>query len=152
MTVYRIQDEILIKAPLPEVWDFFSNPRNLQKITPKDMQFEHVYEPDDKYVYPGMLLTYKVSPLLGIPLTWVTEINHVEYQKRFVDAQLKGPFSMWHHIHEFQELEAGTIARDILYYGMPFGLFGKLAHSFTVEKQTKAIFKFRKKALSEIFS
>ena len=69
MSVFRIQDEIIIKAPLAEVWDFFSNPMNLQKITPNDMQFKHVYAPDAKYVYPGMLLTYKVSPLLGIPLT-----------------------------------------------------------------------------------
>jgi ligand-binding SRPBCC domain-containing protein len=99
-----------------------------------------------------MLLVYKVSPLLGIPLTWITEITHVEPLKRFVDDQLKGPFGLWHHIHEFEEVPNGTLARDILYYRMPFGVLGKLAHSFTVAKQTREIFAYRKKALEKIFS
>lgn len=151
MSVYRLQDEILINAPLDEVWDFFTDPRNLEKITPKEMAFTNVYEPDAEKVYPGMLLVYKVSPLLGIPITWITEITHVEPKKRFVDDQLKGPFGMWHHIHEFEQVDGGTLARDILYYSMPFGILGRLAHSFTVAKQTKEIFNFRKMALEKIF-
>jgi len=152
MSLYRIQDEICINAPLVDVWDFFANPKNLQKITPTKMKFTHVYEPDANYVYSGMLLTYRVSPLLGIPVTWITEITHVEFQKRFVDNQVHGPFGMWHHIHEFEQVEKGTLARDILYYKMPFGLLGRATHSFIVRRQTEEIFKFRKKALSEIFS
>lgn len=151
MSVYQLQDELFINAPLNEVWDFFSDPRNLQKITPDHMGFKHVYEPDAEKVYPGMLLVYKVSPILGIPLTWITEITQVEPQKRFVDDQVKGPFGLWHHIHEFDEVEGGTLARDILYYRMPFGILGQLAHSFTVAKQTKEIFKFRKAAVEKIF-
>jgi ligand-binding SRPBCC domain-containing protein len=151
MSVYRLQDEIVIYAPLDEVWDFFTDPRNLKKITPEKMAFQDVYEPDAQKVYPGMLLVYKVSPLLGIPLTWITEITHVEPKKRFVDDQLEGPFGMWHHIHEFEEVDGGTLARDILYYSMPFGFLGTLVHSFTVAKQTKEIFKFRKAALEKLF-
>jgi len=152
MSVYRLQDEILIKAPLDAVWDFFTDPRNLQKITPDKMGFKHVYEPDAEKVYPGMLLVYKVSPLLGIPLTWITEITHVEPKKRFVDDQLKGPFGMWHHIHEFESVEGGTLAKDLLYYRMPFGVLGDMAHPFTVAKQTQEIFKFRKAELEKIFA
>lgn len=151
MSVHRLQDELIINAPLDEVWNFFTDPRNLKKITPKKMAFQNVYEPDSEKVYPGMLLIYKVSPLLGIPLTWITEITHVEPKKRFVDDQLKGPFGMWHHIHEFEEVPGGTLARDILYYAMPFGILGELAHSFTVERQTNEIFKFRKAALEKLF-
>jgi ligand-binding SRPBCC domain-containing protein len=151
MSVYRLQDEIIVKATLDEVWDFFTDPRNLKKITPQEMQFKDVFEQDEEKVYPGMLLVYKVSPLLGIPLTWITEITHVEPKKRFVDDQIQGPFSMWHHIHEFEEHVEGTLVRDILYYKMPYGLLGTLAHGFTVKKQTSGIFEYRKMALDKIF-
>lgn len=151
MATYRIQDEIVIDAPLDEVWDFFTNPRNLQRITPESMNFKHEYEPDAEKVYPGMLLVYKVSPIAGIPLEWITEITEVQPKKRFVDDQRKGPFAMWHHIHEFEARGEQTLARDILYYRMPFGMLGRLAHGFTVKRQTQEIFAYRKKALKEIF-
>jgi ligand-binding SRPBCC domain-containing protein len=151
MAVHRLKDEILIKAPLEEVWSFFANPKNLQKITPDSMGFRHEFEPDAEMVYPGMLLVYKVSPLFGIPLTWVTEITEVEPKKRFVDNQRKGPFGMWHHIHEFESTSEGTLVRDLLYYKMPFGILGEMVHNLTVKKQTEEMFKFRKKALQEIF-
>lgn len=151
MATYRLQDEIIVSAPLDEVWDFFTNPRNLQKITPEEMGFRQVYEPDAEKVYPGMILVYKVSPLLGIPLEWITEITEVLPKKRFVDEQRKGPFAMWHHIHEFEDIGDKTLVRDLLYYRMPFGALGTLAHSFTVKNQTAKIFEYRKKALEELF-
>jgi ligand-binding SRPBCC domain-containing protein len=115
------------------------------------MGFRHEFEPDAEMVYPGMLLVYKVSPLFGIPLTWVTEITEVEPKKRFVDNQRKGPFGMWHHIHEFESTSEGTLVRDLLYYKMPFGILGEMVHNLTVKKQTEEMFEFRKKALQEIF-
>lgn len=151
MAVHKLKDEVLIKASLEDVWNFFSNPKNLQRITPQSMGFKHVYEPEAEKVYPGMLLVYKVSPLLGIPLTWVTEITAVETQRRFVDNQRIGPFGMWHHIHEFEATSEGTLARDILYYKMPFGFLGELVHGITVKKQTREMFEYRKQALKKIF-
>ncbi|MCA1761726.1 MAG: hypothetical protein LC664_01815 [Flavobacteriales bacterium] len=92
MALHRITDEIEIPLTLEDTWDFFTNPRNLQKLTPDDMGFRHVYEPDRPRVYPGMYLVYKVAPIAGIPLTWITEITEVKPMERFVDDQIQGPF------------------------------------------------------------
>jgi len=116
MAIQRITDELLIPIPLDEAWDFFTNPRNLAKLTPKEMNFRHVFEPDAERVYKGMYLVYKVSPIGGIPLTWVTEITEVLPKQRFVDDQINGPFARWHHIHEFEDRGDKTLIRDILYY------------------------------------
>lgn len=151
MAIHRITDEIEIPIPLDEAWDFFTDPRNLAKLTPSEMNFKHVYEPDAVKVYPGMYLTYKVSPIVGIPLTWVTEITVVEPKHRFVDDQIKGPFGRWHHIHEFEAKGNHTIARDILYYEMPFGFLGSIAHVLFAKKDILKIFEFRKQRMSELF-
>jgi ligand-binding SRPBCC domain-containing protein len=151
MSTYRLKDEVLVNAPLEEVWDFFTDPRNLQKITPSDMGFRHKYEPDASKVYRGMILVYTVSPLLGIPLEWVTVISEVNPLVRFVDDQVRGPFALWHHIHEFESRGERTLVRDLLYYAMPFGPIGKAAHGLTVKKRTEKIFEYRRKALREIF-
>lgn len=151
MSIQRITDELLIPIPLDEAWDFFTNPRNLAKLTPKEMNFRHVFEPDEERVYKGMYLVYKVSPLAGIPLTWVTEITEVLPRKRFVDDQIKGPFARWHHIHEFEARGDKTLIRDILYYQMPLGFLGDMAHSFFARKQVAQIFTFRKQRMKEIF-
>ncbi len=151
MPVHRISDEIEIPVPLDEAWSFFSNPNNLQKLTPESMNFKQVYQPESEEVYPGMMLVYKVSPLLGIPLEWVTEIVQVDRKARFVDDQVKGPFAMWHHIHEFEERGSSTLVRDLLYYRMPFGPFGSIAHALFAKKQIHDIFEFRKEGLRELF-
>jgi ligand-binding SRPBCC domain-containing protein len=139
MATYRIQDEIVIDAPLDEVWDFFTNPRNLQRITPESMNFKHEYEPDGEKVYPGMLLVYKVSPIAGIPLEWITEITEVQPKKRFVDDQRKGPFAMWHHIHEFGE--GHSLLPDAFWYaGSPRAwIYCKAANSGDFRLSKKSI-------------
>ena len=151
MAIQRITDELLIPIPLEQAWDFFTNPRNLAKLTPKEMKFRHVFEPDADRVYKGMYLVYKVSPIGGIPLTWVTEITEVLPKQRFVDDQIKGPFARWHHIHEFEARGDKTLIRDILYYQMPFGFLGSIAHFLFAKKQVGQIFSFRKDRMEEIF-
>jgi ligand-binding SRPBCC domain-containing protein len=150
MSVYRLEDEIFLNAPLEEVWAFFTDPRTLQKITPDTMGFKHRFPPDAGQVYPGMLLTYRVSPIAGIPMTWVTRIVSVEPKTRFVDIQEKGPFAMWHHIHEFEPREGGCLVRDVLYYQLPLGFLGKIAHGLFVKRQNQAIFDHRKKVLPDV--
>jgi len=151
MAMQRITDELLIPIPLDEAWDFFTNPRNLAKLTPKEMNFRHVFEPDAERVYKGMYLVYKVSPIGGIPLTWVTEITEVLPKKRFVDDQINGPFAKWHHIHEFEDRGDQTLIRDILYYEMPLGFLGSMAHWLFAKKQVAQIFSFRKERMEELF-
>ncbi len=136
---------------LSETWSFFSSPYNLVKITPEDMTFEVTSKTDqnDK-MYPGMIITYKVSPLLGIKLNWMTEITQVEHEKYFIDEQRFGPFKFWHHQHHFKSIDGGTEMTDILTYALPMGIFGQMAHALIVKNKLQAIFKFREEKTKEL--
>lgn len=102
-------------------------------------------------IYPGMIITYKVSPLLGIKLNWMTEITHVKDQEYFVDEQRFGPYALWHHEHHFTEIKGGVKMSDILYYAIPYGVIGRLSNKVLVGKEIKKIFKFREKAINDLF-
>jgi ligand-binding SRPBCC domain-containing protein len=139
-----------VPASLDVVWDFFSSPVNLSKITPPEMGFL-ITSPEHAEMYPGMFIIYKVSPALGIKLNWVTEITQVDHMKFFIDEQRHGPYSTWHHEHHFKEVDGGVEMRDILYYKVPFGIFGKLADLVFVRKKVQEIFRFREKRIEELF-
>lgn len=138
--------------PVNELWDFFSSPLNLEKITPTTMAFNvtSTIDPEMK-MYPGMIITYKVSPLLGIKLNWMTEITAVEDQQYFIDEQRFGPFRFWHHQHHFKAVDGGTEMTDILTYGLPLGFIGDIAHEFMVKKQLQETFRFREEKTKVMF-
>ncbi|MFW0717141.1 SRPBCC family protein [Pedobacter sp. N23S346] len=152
MKTYRIEFTQEIPVDLDTAWDFFSSPLNLAEITPKDMTFD-VTTPDmaNTKMYPGLIITYKVSPLLGIKLNWMTEITHVKDKEYFIDEQRFGPFSFWHHQHHFQKTEKGVLMKDLLHYGIGWGPIGLAANSLIVENKIKGIFDFRYKKVEEIF-
>jgi ligand-binding SRPBCC domain-containing protein len=102
-------------------------------------------------MYAGQIIEYKVSPILGIPLYWMTEITHVEQHKFFVDEQRFGPYSMWHHQHHFREVPGGVEMTDIVHYKMPFWFLGDIANTLFVKKQLNDIFNYRFKAVEKIF-
>ncbi|MCX6304803.1 MAG: SRPBCC family protein [Bacteroidetes bacterium] len=131
-----------------EAWKFFSNPANLSRITPKKMNFVITSNLPEK-VYPGLIITYKVSPLLNIPMTWVTEITQVNEPFYFVDDQRSGPYSIWHHEHHFESVENGVMMTDKLFYKVPFGLFGDMLDRMFIHRQVKGIFKYREIFLEE---
>jgi len=152
LKTYRIEFTQEIPVDLDTAWDFFSSPLNLAEITPKDMTFD-VTTPNmaNTKMYPGLIITYKVSPLLGIKLNWMTEITHVKDKEYFIDEQRFGPFAFWHHQHHFQQTEKGVLMKDLLHYGIGWGLIGLLANSLVVENKIKGIFDFRYKKVEEIF-
>ncbi len=152
MGFYKLSTVQKLPISLEEAWDYFSSPFNLQKITPPYMGFQITSEqtPETK-MYQGMIITYKVSPVLGIKLNWMTEITHVEDKKFFVDEQRFGPYALWHHQHHFKEIEGGVEMRDIVNYKLPFGILGDIAHVIFVKAQLKAIFDYRYKKLEEVF-
>jgi len=137
---------------LDEAWDFFSEPGNLNKITPPGMNFRITSDPGDGRMYQGMIITYKISPLWGIPLTWVTEITHVQERKFFVDAQLSGPYKFWHHQHLFREIHGGVEMTDILHYALPYGFLGRWMENIFIKKKVTGIFAYREKVLYNYFS
>jgi ligand-binding SRPBCC domain-containing protein len=102
-------------------------------------------------MYPGMIITYKVHPILGIPLNWATEITHVDEMKYFVDEQRFGPYKFWHHQHKFYEIQGGVEMVDILHYKVGFGFMGKIINLLVVKKQLNYIFGYRFKKLEEMF-
>ena len=152
MKTYRLEFTQKIPVDLDTAWNFFSSPLNLSEITPKDMTFD-VTSPitKDAKMYPGMIITYKVSPLFGIKLNWMTEITHVKDKEYFIDEQRFGPFAFWHHNHHFETIEGGVLMHDILHYSIGWGLIGKIANAVTVNKKINMIFNFRYKKVEELF-
>ncbi|WP_346856140.1 SRPBCC family protein [uncultured Draconibacterium sp.] len=151
MAFFQFERKQLINSTLDEVWDFISSPQNLKKITPDYMGFD-IRTPNlpDK-IYPGMIISYIVRPVLHIPTTWVTEITHVVEKHYFVDEQRVGPYSLWHHQHIIEEVENGVLMRDIVSYQPPMGWLGKMANSILIKNKLNEIFEYRKKVLEELF-
>lgn len=137
---------------MAETWDFFTSPLNLAKLTPPQMRFKVTspYDTNTK-VYEGMIITYKITPLLGIKTNWMTEITHVKDQEYFVDEQRFGPYALWHHEHHFKEIKGGVQMTDIVNYAIPYGVIGRLSHKLLVGKEIKKVFDYRAKAINEMF-
>lgn len=105
----------------------------------------------DTKMYPGMIITYKISPMLGIKLNWMTEITHVQEGKYFVDEQRFGPYALWHHQHHFKEIPGGVEMTDILNYAIPYGAIGRLTNKLLVAGKIRKIFEYRVKAIEDLF-
>lgn len=144
----------ITKQQLPinkeRAWDFLSNPQNLKIITPPYMRFEILFE-EETAMYPGQIIQYIVTPILGIKLNWITEISQVVEGKFFIDEQRFGPFRFWHHKHFIYEIENGVEMVDIIDYILPLGFIGKLVHPFLVQPNMDKIFTYRRNKLEKLF-
>ncbi len=151
MPIHVLRTTQVVPATIEVCWAFFSDPRNLAQITPKALDFQILSELPPE-VYPGMMIEYRVRPLLGLPMTWLTEITHVERGRRFVDEQRVGPYAIWHHEHTFTALDGGrTEICDVVHYTLPLGWLGNLVHPFLVAPELRKIFTFREQAVRERF-
>jgi ligand-binding SRPBCC domain-containing protein len=140
---HRLKNIQLLPVSLAEAWAFFSNPHNLAVITPPFLNLKVTNELKTNEIFPGQVITYKVKPLLGIPVHWATEISHVEPQKMFVDEQRKGPYRLWHHEHHFKAIESGVEMTDLVHYQLPFGILGEIGHPLVVKSKLEQIFTYR---------
>ncbi|MFC1729647.1 hypothetical protein ACFL6I_04860 [candidate division KSB1 bacterium] len=154
MKLYRLQRKQQIPLSVNKAWAFFSNPRNLSKITPDSLGFDILYDSSDvsESMYEGMIIEYRVRPILSIPVHWVTEITHVKEPYYFIDVQRFGPYRFWHHQHVFKENENGTEIIDIVHYVLPFGYIGRIIRELVVKRQLEKIFDYRTKYLKKTFS
>ena len=150
--MYQLKKTQNISGTLQEAWEFFSQPENLEKITPPYMNFKILSRSEVSEMYPGMIITYKISPLFNIAIKWSTEITQIRDNKYFIDNQIKGPYKIWHHEHHFKEIKNGIEMRDILFYDVGFGIIGKLLHKFFIKKRVLEIFKYRELKIKELFS
>lgn len=152
MGIFTLKTHQIVKTSLDEAWDFFSSPANLKVITPPTMGFDIITKEVANKMYEGQIIAYKVKPLLGIPMTWVTEITHVKDHKFFVDEQRKGPYSMWHHEHHFKAIPEGVEMIDIINYIPPMGFLGTIANQILIKNQLKTIFDFRFQKVEALFN
>ena len=150
-SVYALKTVQKIPISLEKAWDFFSRPENLQEITPRNLGFSIISKHHGNRMYQGQIIEYKVRPLLGIPLYWMTEITHVADHRFFVDEQRFGPYSLWHHQHHFQPVEGGVEMTDIVHYKLPLWLLGDMANKLMVQRQLRQIFGYRFTAVEERF-
>jgi ligand-binding SRPBCC domain-containing protein len=148
--MHTLKTTLFLPITVEEAWDFFSNPSNLKTITPSHMGFDILSDVPEK-VYEGLIIKYKVKPLLGIPMKWMTEIAEVKEPSYFVDNQLSGPYKVWHHRHEFKAVEGGVEMNDEVNYVLPLGFIGRFMHTIFIKKEVEKIFIHRKKVLEEMF-
>lgn len=151
MAVYSFKTVQTIPISLENAWDFFSNPVNLQSITPPTMGFRIISNFHGTKMYPGQIIEYKVKPLLNIPLYWMTEITHVQEAVFFIDEQRYGPYSLWHHQHHFKQVNGAVEITDIIHYKIPGWWLGDIVNAVYVKKELKKVFDYRFRKIEEMF-
>ncbi len=148
--VGRLERQQFIPRPRHEVFAFFSAVENLDTITPDFLQF-HILTPRPIVMQSGLVMDYELK-LFGIRCHWQSKITEFAPESHFVDDQLRGPYRRWHHVHQFQEVEGGTLVIDHVDYEMPFGPLGRLVHWLSVRRSLRQIFDYRAQKVEQIFS
>ena len=149
MKTFEINMKQYINKPLEVVFEFFSKPENLEMITPKSLSF-NILTPTPIKMEKGSLIDYTIR-LFGVPIHWRTLISDYEPPFRFVDQQIKGPYTFWHHTHTFKLVEGGVEIIDEVKYSLPLGWLGTLAHAIWVRKDLEKIFEYRKSVIQNYF-
>lgn len=139
-----------IPADPARVWEFFATPRNLNELTPPGVRFQILSELP-KRMYAGQLIEYRISPLSGLWLHWLTEIRHVREGAYFVDEQRAGPYKFWYHEHHFEAVPGGVKMTDLVTYEIGWGPFGWLAEKLWVRRQLEGIFAYRRQSVAARF-
>ncbi len=150
MKLHRLYREQTIARPLDDVFEFFSRPENLARITPPSMGFE-ILTPSPIDMRAGALIDYTVRAF-GVPVRWTSSIAAFDPPNRFVDLQLRGPYSFWHHTHTFKAVDGGTRISDEVRYALPFGPLARLVHMLFVKRQLERIFDFREAAVERLLT
>ncbi|MBT8266009.1 MAG: SRPBCC family protein [Bacteroidia bacterium] len=150
MKIYTLHKKQKLPISVDEAWVFLSDPKNLKVITPDYMGF-NIQSGADRPMYPGQIIQYIVTPILGIKTKWVTEITHVKDKSYFVDEQRFGPYALWHHKHFINPIEGGVEMEDIIDYKLPLGWIGQSVQPFLVKPKLEEIFNYRKEKLEALF-
>ncbi len=129
-----------------EAWKFFSSPYNLNDITPEFFQVNITSEVPEK-IYAGLMISYRMKAVLGIPMDWLSEISHCDEPKRFVYEQRIGPFKFWSHEVCLTEEQNGVVLEDIMFYAMPMGWLGQFINSVLIASKLEHIFDNRRNYL-----
>ncbi len=139
-----------ISADRKDIFPFFSEAKNLEKITPPWLSLK-ILRQSNENIDTGTLIDYRIV-LKGLPMRWRTEIKNWEPPQSFVDDQLKGPYKRWQHTHSFEQFPQGTLMKDHVVYELPFGCIGQIFAGTFVRNDISKIFSYRKKAISKLMS
>jgi ligand-binding SRPBCC domain-containing protein len=145
----ELLQEQWVPHPPKEIFPFFCNEKNLERLTPPFLNF-HVVGKSSEAMQEGTLIEYKLS-LHGIPFRWKSVIEKWTPGTSFVDQQITGPYKRWHHTHEFIPMSQGTLMRDRVSYSLPFGRLGSLLTSWKVIKDVNNIFAYRRTVIRDLF-
>jgi ligand-binding SRPBCC domain-containing protein len=146
---YILRVEQFVPRPLEDVFDFFSKAENLEQLTPDWLHFR-ILNVEPTPVGKNTLIRYSLRWRI-FPIRWTTEIVEWEPPNRFVDLQLKGPYTLWRHEHRFCTEGTGTRITDEVRYILPFGFIGRLAYKIKVKEDIEAIFAYRRKTVHRLF-
>ena len=146
MKTHTLHREQWIAHPLSLVFGFFSEPANLERLTPPWLRFQ-ILTPDVA-MREGAQIEYSLR-VRGFLVRWRSEIAQWSPPHQFIDVQLKGPYKLWHHTHRFAEARGGTRIEDTVLYALPFGILGRIAHRVQVSKDIEAIFRYRTERVEE---
>ena len=147
--MYVLERSQFVPRPRGEVFPFFADAANLERLTPPFLGFT-ILTPQPIEMRPGARIDYRIR-LNGIPMTWQTEITEFVPGERFVDVQLRGPYKLWRHTHTFTDTLGGTELGDRVEYELPLGPLGRLAHRAFVHRQLKTIFDYRAQVMRDLF-
>lgn len=150
--LYTLYAKQIVDKEIDFLWDFFSKPSNLNKLTPEDVEFNIISGKSDDF-YEGKIISYKIKPFKLVTLNWITEISKVKEGSYFIDNQIFGPYKMWHHEHHFKSNNDGTTEIiDKVKYKIPFYILGRISHKIFIKRKLIKIFNFRQKKINELFN
>ncbi len=150
MKLYRLERNQFLPITLQTAWTFFSDPHNLPQITPVWLDFKITNTIPAK-MQSGMIISYRLKTLWGLPTKWTTEITHVVEPVFFVDEMRFGPYRFWHHQHRFTKKNGGIEMQDTVHYALKHGWLGQILHNMVIRTKLNEIFDYRQTALEAIF-
>lgn len=150
MKVFALQRQHLVRRPHREVFRFFEQPENLATITPPWLGFR-IVTPSPVTMKKGAVIDYTIT-IAGKRIRWQSLISAYDPPYKFVDDQLRGPYTLWRHTHTFSETDGGTIISDEVHYALPFGPVGRIAHALFVQRQLETIFDYRARVIDQLFA
>ena len=143
---YELTDHFVVSADADRTWEFFSSAGNLPMITPPWLGFQIVSMPEGG-IKADSILDYTIR-WSGVPVRWRTRIIDWTPPRQFIDLQIHGPYTLWHHQHRFQPADGGTECSDRVIYKLPFATLGRVAHAILVRRQLVEIFRYRRKVIT----
>lgn len=143
---YELTDHFVVASDLGKTWEFFGAAENLPRITPPSLAFR-ILTPRPIVIGQDSLLDYTIR-WAGVPIHWRTRIIDWTPERQFIDMQLRGPYTLWHHQHMFTPSEEGTICTDRVVYKVPGGPLGSVLNALVIRRQLLGIFRFRRRAIA----